>query len=478
MKVAFRAQAEAVFACKKFKTLLGSCIAVVALATGGGCGEDKIQVIDPPTTVLCGNGVLDKGEACDPGIQDVPCRADCTLPQCGDGMKDEGEECDDGAEVLDESVWSSSTKPESSANGNYALLLGYNTASLDQNGPKVGLSVRCIMESAYQDCSAGHFGENCGECTCKHGICKEGRDGDGQCSSCDAGWDGPNCDQCASGWLGANCDIEKKCSVHGELNPETGHCISGSCEERFAGRDCDECSGKWTGANCNVCNGGYGDNCAEFDSITDGEGNKYNIVGIGNHVWTAENMAMGSNPDKIDLTLCRRNLHRVICIDTVHLCRLHHHVGLDLQRTKAGRGIGGEVRAAGAAAKNNNPAFFEMADCPLPVEWLGHVLHGDGGHDPRLGTLTAQRILKRQRIDDRGQHAHRVTARPVNALRCAGHPPEDISAADDDARLHAQPGNFGDLRGDAVDGAAVDGRSRLAHQCFAGKFEKNARIAR
>ncbi len=161
--------------------------------------------------------------------------------------------------------------------------------------------------------AAGHFGENCGECTCKHGICKEGRDGDGQCSSCDAGWDGPNCDQCASGWLGANCDIEKKCSIHGELNPETGHCISGSCEERFAGRDCDECAGKWTGANCNVCNGGYGDNCAEFDSITDGEGNKYNIVGIGNHVWTAENMAMGSNPDKIDLgtITCHANIEAV-----------------------------------------------------------------------------------------------------------------------------------------------------------------------
>jgi hypothetical protein len=51
-------------------------------------------------SAVCGNGVLEGGEQCDPGGFDtVTCDADCTLALCGDGYVNAaaGEQCDGGA---------------------------------------------------------------------------------------------------------------------------------------------------------------------------------------------------------------------------------------------------------------------------------------------------------------------------------------------------------------------------------------------
>ncbi len=47
---------------------------------------------------VCGNNVVDPGEACDTGGQSLTCDADCTLVACGDGLVNSaaGEQCDDG----------------------------------------------------------------------------------------------------------------------------------------------------------------------------------------------------------------------------------------------------------------------------------------------------------------------------------------------------------------------------------------------
>ncbi len=47
----------------------------------------------------CGDGVVDTGEPCDPGIDPVGCRVDCVPVRCGDGIVDPGELCDDGNPV-------------------------------------------------------------------------------------------------------------------------------------------------------------------------------------------------------------------------------------------------------------------------------------------------------------------------------------------------------------------------------------------
>ena len=47
---------------------------------------------------VCGNGLVELGEACDDGntLSGDGCRSDCTIEGCGDGILDSGEQCDDG----------------------------------------------------------------------------------------------------------------------------------------------------------------------------------------------------------------------------------------------------------------------------------------------------------------------------------------------------------------------------------------------
>ena len=58
-------------------------------------------IAQPARAYLCGNGVLEAGEACDNGANnsDVAanaCRTDCRRAYCGDDVKDNGEQCDEG----------------------------------------------------------------------------------------------------------------------------------------------------------------------------------------------------------------------------------------------------------------------------------------------------------------------------------------------------------------------------------------------
>ena len=54
-----------------------------------------------------------------------------------------------------------------------------------------------------------------------------------------------------------------------------------------------------------------------------------------------------------------------------------------------------------------------------------------------LHAVVLQRRLQRQRVDDRGQHAHLVALHAVETLLGPGHAAEDVAAADDDAYLYA-----------------------------------------
>jgi len=83
--------------------------------------------IKPPKPILCGNGILDPGEICDPGnvtagipANDAACLGKCTslclcgsppAPVCGNGIPEAGEECDDG-NLIDGDGCSSTCKIE------------------------------------------------------------------------------------------------------------------------------------------------------------------------------------------------------------------------------------------------------------------------------------------------------------------------------------------------------------------------------
>ena len=61
-------------------------------------------------------------------------------------------------------------------------------------------------DAGVEECEAGHYGENCDPCKCQHGVCSEGRGGNGECLSCNnEQWTGVYCDQCSNGGYGPNC---------------------------------------------------------------------------------------------------------------------------------------------------------------------------------------------------------------------------------------------------------------------------------
>jgi len=69
------------------------------------------------------------------------------------------------------------------------------------------------------ECEPGYWGDQCKRCNCANGICDDGRDGNGNCSSCYNSewgfdglgmWDGPQCRSCAPGPLKVGCG--DKCS--------------------------------------------------------------------------------------------------------------------------------------------------------------------------------------------------------------------------------------------------------------------------
>ena len=56
-----------------------------------------------------------------------------------------------------------------------------------------------------------------------------------------------------------------------------------------------------------------------------------------------------------------------------------------------------------------------------------------------------QRVLQRQRVDDRGQHAHVIARGALDAALAAAQAAEDVAAADHHDHLHAQVAHLADL---------------------------------
>jgi hypothetical protein len=115
-----------------------------------------------------------------------------------------------------------------------------------------------------------------------------------------------------------------------------------------------------------------------------------------------------------------------------------HAVGFDLDGAEGGSGVGGEERVTGATGEDHDPPLLEVADGAAADVRLGDLRHVDGRLHPGRLAEALERVLQRQRVDDRGQHAHVVGGRAVHAARARGQAAEDVAATDDDRRLNAE----------------------------------------
>ncbi len=126
-------------------------------------------------------------------------------------------------------------------------------------------------------CPERSFGADCEPCSCAHGVCKNGPEGDGKCS------------ECTGDFAGENCDRPITCE-HGTPNSGVlgdGKCID--CDKGFAGPNCDHCAGGFEGDDCTVCEKGYGPDCRLYGWVPDPQGHLYRTVEIGDQTWMAEN---------------------------------------------------------------------------------------------------------------------------------------------------------------------------------------------
>ncbi len=224
--------------------------------TDGTTGGISDSDTSPPAPV-CGDGVLDPGEACDDGdgnsdnatctlgcalavcgdglvqngveacedgnaANDDLCVTGCKEPICGDGFVGPGEGCDDGNQIDNDTCGNDCAAPNCGdgklqANQGEACDDG-NKEDTDACLPTCALAT-CgdgIVHAGVEDCDDGN-GDNSDVCTtlCKPPTCMDGLESGAE-TDIDCG--GATCKDCK---LGQSCEVDTDC--------ETAACEAGVC---------------------------------------------------------------------------------------------------------------------------------------------------------------------------------------------------------------------------------------------------------
>jgi len=189
--------------------------------------------------LLCGNGTVDDGEACDEGDDNddrVPnaCRTDCTLPTCGDGVVDDDydEACDDGDANRDDTPNACRTSCQDPSCGDGVVDDAFGEAC----DPAVD-GVRCQVECEV------YYESLCDPCTTVGAPCGE-REEDMRClADPESGDDGVCAPECETS---DDCPLGRDCLYSAEF--DIGICILEIV-------DCLDCSGE------EICDDGQDNDC-------------------------------------------------------------------------------------------------------------------------------------------------------------------------------------------------------------------------
>ena len=109
-----------------------------------------------------------------------------------------------------------------------------------------------------------------------------------------------------------------------------------------------------------------------------------------------------------------------------------------------------------------------------PDEQLGDLRHGDGALHPRGRAEFFQRVLERERIDDRRQHPHVIARGAFDAALAARQPAKYIAAADHHHHLHAEFAHLADLHRHVVHRLGRDAHAIGVAERFAAQLEQDA----
>ncbi|MDA3864185.1 MAG: DUF4215 domain-containing protein [Deltaproteobacteria bacterium] len=240
---------------------------------------------------LCGNGIIDFGEQCDPAMEKYAnnpyCTDDCKITQfCGNGLIEGTEECDDGNLANDDGCSRNCLVEIGCGNGLIDL-------SLNENGYVVIEECDDDNINSGDGCDSDCMLE--GQQTCGNGVleypeeCDDGNteDGDGCSTDCevtDGCGDGhfdPLTEECDDGntlssdGCNGNCQIEFNCG-NGDCDEEQGE----NCQ--FCPSDCcPECGDEILddGEECDDGNNEF------FDGCSAGCMDEDSVATCGNSIW-------------------------------------------------------------------------------------------------------------------------------------------------------------------------------------------------
>lgn len=216
---------------------------------------------------VCGDGVVDVGEACDDGATTAcgACNADCTGAgsgsACGDGsVCSDTEGCDDGdtaagdgcsATCAVETGYACSGEPSTCTSGcGDGMVTAPETCDDGGNTDGDGCSAACAVERGWT-CAAGTCAPICGDARVVGGeICDDGNTM--PCGTCNATCSGPGTGRCPTG---TGCSRGLDC--------ERGLCdSSGTCAASCTGSTCDDPTLPYCENNvCNECDPATGAGC-------------------------------------------------------------------------------------------------------------------------------------------------------------------------------------------------------------------------
>src|SRR5690606_38582089 len=103
---------------------------------------------------------------------------------------------------------------------------------------------------------------------------------------------------------------------------------------------------------------------------------------------------------------------------------LPSYVGLDLEGAQRGGGVGGEERVAGAGREDHDPALLQVAQGAAPDVGLRDLLDVYRALDARVDADRLERVLERDRVHHRAEHADVVGGGGVHVAAVLGTAPE------------------------------------------------------
>jgi hypothetical protein len=171
-------------------------------------------------------------------------------------------------------------------------------------------------------------------------------------------------------------------------------------------------------------------------------------------------------------------LYRIGVVNTIHLGRLEQDIGPDLDGAKGRRSIGRKIGVARSGSKDDHPPLLQVADCPPLDVWFGNRFHFDSRLQAGIDVQVFQGALECKTVDHRREHAHIIGGGSIHPAATRIDAAKDISATNDDPKLHPDHRDITDFGGHDIHDLGIDAKGSFTRKGFTAQFQQYPPIVR